>query len=90
MKNKLFCMAVTASMIIPMAVNAEGRNIGVVVNGSQVNFSNYGNVLPVIEDDYTLIPIRAAVESLGAEVQWDEDSQNVTISGEKKVMTVLL
>lgn len=86
MKNKLFCMAVTASMIIPMAVNAEGRNIGVVVNGSQVDFSNYGNVLPVIEDDYTLIPIRAEVESLGAEVQWDEDSQNVTISGEKKVI----
>ena len=35
---------------------------------------------PIIDDGYTLIPIRAVSETLGAEVEWDGDDGVVTIS----------
>lgn len=34
---------------------------------------------PVIEDDRTLVPVRAISEALGAEVGWDADTRTVTI-----------
>ena len=37
------------------------------------------DVSPVIEDGRTLVPIRAISEMLGLDVEWDEDSQTVTI-----------
>ena len=33
---------------------------------------------PYIEGDYTLIPVRFIGESLGAEVEWNDDLQQVT------------
>lgn len=48
------------------------------------------DVAPVIVDERTLVPIRFAAEAFGADVNWDEGSQTVTItSGEKTVTFVI-
>lgn len=56
------------------------------VNGSQVAF----DVRPKVQEGRTLMPIRAIAESLGAEVQWDAETQTVTISkdGNTIVLTI--
>lgn len=46
----------------------------VILNGQSLSF----DVPPVIENDRTLVPLRAIFEALGASVQWDGESQMVT------------
>jgi spore coat protein H len=48
--------------------------IRVTVDGKEVSFEQP----PVIENDRTLVPLRAIFEALGAEIEWDEDTQTVT------------
>ena len=43
---------------------------------------------PVIENDTTLVPVRAIFEALGMEVSWDETTQTVT--AEKDGVTITL
>lgn len=45
--------------------------ITVYVDGEQILF----DVNPILEDDRTLVPMRAIFEALGAEVSWDDASQ---------------
>lgn len=46
----------------------------VILNGQSLSF----DVPPVIENDRTLVPLRAIFEALGASVQWDGENQMVT------------
>ncbi|MDD2554041.1 MAG: stalk domain-containing protein [Desulfotomaculaceae bacterium] len=48
----------------------------VLVNGQNVNF----DVEPTIENNRTLVPMRAILEALDLKVNWDEDTQTVTAS----------
>ena len=52
--------------------------------------SSDSNVAPIISDDRTLVPVRFISESLGADVDWNSDTQAVTVTkGEKKIeMTI--
>ncbi len=45
---------------------------------------------PIIENDRTLVPLRAIFEAMGAKVQWDENTQTVTssLTGTTVIMTV--
>ena|GEM_PF-1250951 len=54
-------------------------DIQVKIDGDTVDFSQYDNVMPYIEESRTLIPIRAVAESLGAKVDWDADNEIATI-----------
>ena len=49
------------------------NEIRVIVNGEYVTFDQQ----PVIEDDRTLVPMRAIFEALGADVQWNDDTRSV-------------
>lgn len=66
------------------------NTIGAFINGIDIDFSKYDNVTPEIENGRTLVPLRAVVEALGADVDWDEDTQTITLSYEDDeiVMTV--
>ena len=68
--RKITAVSVTAAMTAAMAAMPvmAADEITVFVNGSQLDFTKYDNVLPYIENDYTLIPLRAIVESLGLDV----------------------
>lgn len=49
-------------------------NIGVKLNGELLEFDQK----PVIENERTLVPLRAIFEKLGAEVGWIDETQTVT------------
>ncbi|HAG04391.1 MAG TPA: hypothetical protein DCG28_03020 [Lachnospiraceae bacterium] len=80
MKKKIFALT-TALLITATPVFADS-DISVEVNGKNVDFAEYDNVKPYIENDYTLVPIRAIAENLGLNVGWDEDKKAVSLSNE--------
>lgn len=51
--------------------------IQVLYNGERVSFGATGQN-PIMENDRTLVPLRAVFEAMGAEVLWDEAAQKVT------------
>ena len=81
--KKIVSLCLTAAMTLSMAaVSAENNNsVTVNINGEAVDFSKYDNIMPYIENDITLIPIRAIAEGLGCEVSWDGENQTVEIKG---------
>lgn len=48
------------------------------INGSEQNIDAEGTA-PVIADDRTLLPVRAFVEGIGGEAEWNESNQTVTL-----------
>ena len=65
------CAAVTVSALSALAQG----DIKVIVNDNEVQFSDQA---PVIDNDRTLVPMRAIFEALGATVGWDQDTKTVT------------
>ena len=55
-------------------------DIKIFVNGTQIDFSKYDNVMPVIENGRTLVPVRAVSETLLCEVLWHDDTQEIDIT----------
>ena len=64
------------------AADTAKNDITVSVNGNQVDFSAYDNALPYIENDRTLVPIRALAENMGFTVDWADETKTVTIKGD--------
>lgn len=62
-------------------VTNDGVNITVKVNGNQLSFDQP----PYIANGSTMVPFRTIAEALGAEVDWDQASQKITIMGDKTV-----
>jgi hypothetical protein len=52
------------------------NTIPVIVNGQLVKF----DVPPVIKNNRTLIPVRAVTNALGAFVEWDQKTNDVTVT----------
>lgn len=65
-------------------------SIDTFVNGEEVDYDLYDGVKPVIENDRTLIPVRAVSEKLGAAVEWNEKTQTVTITKGSTVIVMQL
>ena len=75
----IFVMALSVSAFDFVYADSD---IKVNING---NIQNY-DVMPVIENGRTLVPMRAIFEALGATVQWDDTTKTVTgTKGETKV-----
>ena len=72
MNKKIIAVAATAALTATTAF-ADG-DITVSVNGTNVVFDQ----APVIENDRTLVPMRAIFEALGATVEWDGETRTVT------------
>lgn len=64
--------------------------IDTFVNGTPVDYEKYDNVKPVIENDRTVVPVRAVTESVGAEVSWDEDTRTVTVTKGDTVIKMVI
>ena len=55
--------------------------VGVLLNGADIEF----DVVPIIENGRTLVPLRAIFEALGAEVTWNKEEQAIfAVCGECK------
>ena len=55
-------------------------DIKIFAYGTQIDFSKYDNVMPVIENGRTLVPVRAVSETLLCEVLWHDDTQEIDIT----------
>ncbi|MDI3481878.1 MAG: hypothetical protein PWQ97_1533 [Tepidanaerobacteraceae bacterium] len=60
--------------------------ISVFVNGDELKF----DVPPVIKEGRVLIPVKAVVSALGAEVKWDPETKTVTITKDGKTIILQL
>ena len=56
------------------------ESIGVFARGKEVDFEKYDGVKPCIENNRTLVPIRAITEALDAEVEWVNETRQVIIT----------
>lgn len=74
MKRKIIAITAAVSSALMMAVPVSAEDITVTVNGERVEFPN---AAPLIENDRTLVPMRAIFEALGATVEWDEATKTV-------------
>jgi len=70
--------------LISLEVEAgENEDLDTFVAGKKVQF----DVRPMIKADRTLMPIRALVESLGAQIDWNAETRTVTIlKGESTIV----
>ena len=89
--TRLLAMVLVFLLIVPTAGYALNPQpepplpaISVLINGSPLTM----DVLPIIKDGRTLVPLRAIFESLGAEVLWNATERSVT--AKKGNTTVLL
>ena len=100
--KKIIALALTAAMTVPCAVNvqAAGRisgindalssnnEIHIVYNDKVVQ---YEDVKPVNTDGRVMIPFRAALENMGATVDYDDAQRKVTATkGDIKISFVLM
>lgn len=76
----IMIMSILASLLV-VPVMAEG-NIKVVLNGTELTF----DIQPQLINDRTMVPMRKIYEALGAEVEWEEDTQTITATKEDIVI----
>lgn len=88
MMNKLSKWAMipllTGALTLPQVAQAEEQPINVFVDNNQIQFDQN----PVIYGDITLVPLRGVFEKLGAEVEWDQSTQTVTVTKDNKAITL--
>ena len=72
--KKIIVTAISSVIAVTAITAAAENDISVVVNGNNVTFDQP----PVIDNDRTLVPMRAIFEALGAEVEWDGETRTVT------------
>ena len=71
------------SSVVPVLTEKEDNKISVTINEIPREF----DVMPIIENGRTLVPMRAIFETLGATILWDEATRTVTAAkGETVVM----
>jgi hypothetical protein len=79
MKKRFFIIMLTISLVIsffpPKALMADD-GIGVVVNGTRVQFNDQS---PVNVDGRILVPVRGVFEALGFYIDWDAERQTVIL-----------
>ena len=81
--------AIVISVILALSsisVFAANREPSVYLNGEKMNF----DVNPFIENDRTLVPMRAIFEAVGADVQWDDETKTVVAAREKNGETTFI
>lgn len=85
----LICMAMLLAAAPGAALAAEGSNtaeVSVIVNDDRIVF----DVLPQIFDGTTFLPVRLALEPLGAEFDWNGTAQTITIRANEKVIVLTI
>ena len=82
-KNWLLALILAALLVSCFSMGmAAAQPIGVFLNGERINF----DVQPVLENERLLVPLRGIFETLGADVQWIEDTSEVVITkGDDKI-----
>ncbi len=77
---KFKCLILIILFMLPCLVSA--NSIGLYIDGREI----VCDVAPIIQNDRTLVPVRAIFEAFGADCSWNEAKQSVSISGSKKII----
>lgn len=87
MKKIIALAAAISSLCVFSTIGFAANNEpSVYLNGEKMTF----DVNPFIENDRTLVPMRAIFEAVGADVQWDEETQTVVAAREKGGQTTFV
>ena len=70
----VLCITLILSLL-PGSIYAFSPVVTVTLNGEKMDFPDQQ---PLIVDDRTLVPMRAIFNALGAEIEWNQDTQTVT------------
>ena len=76
--------AAIATMLIGQVSANAASPISVVVNGERQTYSQP----PVLENNSVLVPLRGIFESLQAEVNWNDKTQQITVIKEDKTISL--
>ena len=77
--KKIIAMTLTAALAAgtaAMPVMADNEPIKIIVNDVELVIPE-GDTTPFIENDRTLVPMRAIFEALGAKVNWDGETKTI-------------
>ena len=58
------------------------------VNGAEAEIDPGRGTVPVVQNDRTLVPIRAIIEAMGGTVNWDEETQTALLEYNGDVITL--
>ncbi|OQB15594.1 MAG: hypothetical protein BWY15_00306 [Firmicutes bacterium ADurb.Bin193] len=97
----LVCVLLANTLFVPGSVagiETANRKIGLligcpdaIVNGVKTRIDpNDPNVVPIIQDGRTLIPLRFIAECFGAKVEWDEATSTVKVQLERAKVEMVL
>ena len=65
-------------------------NPDMLVSGAEKEIDPGMGTVPVIQDERTLIPVRAVIEEMGGSVFWNEDKQEVTLTyGDDEILLTI-
>lgn len=84
--TKTALLTVAAGLAASSVAASAADDISVLVNGSPLEF----DVPPIIENERTLVPMRAIFEALGAEVSWDGDTATVTAKKDGDTLSIII
>lgn len=88
--NKKQKMAVATSLSLLLMSNVFAKpnqqDIKIKINGNDV----ISDVAPFVDNNRTLVPIRVISENLGYNVNWDNQTQKVTVKNENKVVELTI
>lgn len=60
------------------------------VDGADKEMDEGRGTMPIIRDDRTLLPIRAAAEAMGASVAWEEETQTTVLAKDNTVILLTI
>lgn len=85
MKKITLILLTTISLMLCLSFNAfASDDITVNINNEAVVFDQK----PIIENDRTLVPIRAIAEKMLFDVQWEQTTQKITLENFNTVLTL--
>jgi hypothetical protein len=76
--------------ICPLLEKSNISGIQMFVDGQMIEFSKYDNVNPALINGRVLVPIRAIVENLGAQVEWIAKDKLIRIKLNQKVVELVV
>lgn len=87
MKRKTASVVAVAALSALMATSAlAAQPITVTIDGETLKTEQ----APVIQDNRTMVPMRAIFEALGAEVEWDEATRSITATRDDKTIEMAI
>lgn len=63
-------------------------SVDTFIDGEAVDYEKYDNIKPIIHKGSALVPVRAVTEAYGATVEWDDETQTITITKDETVIVL--